>query len=62
MPMWGVAARSLRFCAERHASAARQTGDKFAYANLMTGWWVGCIRLLGGDVQEPYTDRPTLCR
>jgi hypothetical protein len=35
MPMWGVAARSLRFCAER---------------------------LLGGDVQEPYTDRPTLCR
>src|SRR2546426_1517720 len=48
--------------AQRHASAARQTGDKFAHANLMTDWWVGCMRLLGGDVQEPYTDRPTLCR
>src|SRR5882762_8162905 len=38
---------ALSVCAERHASAARQTGDKFAHANLMTGWWVGCMRLLG---------------
>ena len=29
-----------RLSAQRHASAARQTGDKFAYANLMTVWWV----------------------
>src|SRR5438445_5045504 len=34
----------------RHASAPRQTGDKFAYANLMTGWRGGCMRVLGGDV------------
>jgi len=26
----------------------RRTGGKFAYANLMTGWGVGCMRLLGG--------------
>ena len=35
-------------CTQQPASAARQTGDKFAHANLMTGWWVGCMRLLGG--------------
>jgi hypothetical protein len=33
--------------AQRHASAARQTGGKFAHAYLMTGCWVGCMRLLG---------------
>src|SRR5215831_2197413 len=32
--------------AQRPASAARQTGGKFAHANLMIGWWVGCMRLL----------------
>jgi hypothetical protein len=27
--------------------AATQTGDKFAYANLMTVWGVGCMQWLG---------------
>ncbi len=35
-------------CRQQPASAARQTGDKFAYANLMTGWGVGCMQWLGG--------------
>ena len=34
--------------AERPASAAHQTGGKFAYANLMTDWGVGCMQWFGG--------------
>lgn len=36
------------YVTERIASAAHQTGGKFAHANLMTGWGVGRMQWLGG--------------
>ena len=36
-----------------------QPPAKFAYADLMTGWWVGCMRLLGRDPPRLEPIRPT---
>jgi hypothetical protein len=39
---------NLTHDAQQPSSAAHQTGGKFAHANLMTGWGVGCMQWLGG--------------